>query len=524
MKTAKQATDTAVTRRDALKLSGLALGSLAVGGVAVGTRPRTVGAGQPCGPNGCDYPSNGWPTQQYTYPTGLDPVTPNTPLEDDEMRITFLGSMVPPVRRAQQEMSIFVEVGPGSRPPMHGRTRPSDGHLRLRLRLRGVRQLRRHGNRYGRMDKIFLTHLHADHMSDLSTHLLLRPSATASRPSMSGARALGREKPKAPRRLLRRRHQGLLQEPPEGLRWHTESFSFLPTSYEDYPIPTRKSWGLPLDPVPVGDDRPTTATPWSPSSWTGRSTGRCRETTSPTTTRNRREDHPFPGDPLPQGLHRLQARVERPHHDLHERHQTRDPSASTRPKSNGGKGVDVFIHEMVLPPELWAMKNMNLTAPDQPTRISMPRSRREQGRRTAPTPPRGPSGTSSARSPPARAHGGHPFPGGRRHRGPRLQQRQSTARGWYGTRKTRILPTMIWSADLMVLSVKKKKRDHPDDGQRSPIIPSAPPSEHARELEDSEIPHTPRVDGSHRPARPDAPDSRRVNKDGTAWNYCENGY
>ena len=29
-----------------------------------------------------------------------------------------------------------------------------------------------------------------------------------------------------------------------------------------------------------------------------------------------------------------------------------------------GKGVDVFIHEMALPPELWAMKTMNLPQPD----------------------------------------------------------------------------------------------------------------------------------------------------------------
>ena len=34
-----------------------------------------------------------------------------TRLEPDEMRITFLGSVIPPVRRAQEEMSIFVEVG-----------------------------------------------------------------------------------------------------------------------------------------------------------------------------------------------------------------------------------------------------------------------------------------------------------------------------------------------------------------------------------------------------------------------------
>ena len=30
---------------------------------------------------------------------------------------------------------------------------------------------------------------------------------------------------------------------------------------------------------------------------------------------------------------------------------------------NGGRGVDVFIHEMVVPPEVWAYKNMGLDGP-----------------------------------------------------------------------------------------------------------------------------------------------------------------
>ncbi len=45
-------------------------------------------------------------------------------------------------------------------------------------------------------------------------------------------------------------------------------------------------------------------------------------------------------------------------------------TSDTRPEThcieqakNGGAGVDVFIHEMVPPPEVWAMKNMGLDAP-----------------------------------------------------------------------------------------------------------------------------------------------------------------
>ena len=48
----------------------------------------------------------------YTYFQALPAFDPPTPLETNEMRITFMGSMIPlPVRRAQAEMSVFVEVG-----------------------------------------------------------------------------------------------------------------------------------------------------------------------------------------------------------------------------------------------------------------------------------------------------------------------------------------------------------------------------------------------------------------------------
>ena len=249
--------------------------------------------------------------QQYTYPTGLDPVTPNTPLDADEMRITFLGSVFPPTRRAQQMMSIFVEVGRGSRTPMVG-TRQSDGLLRLRLRVRVVPITAPWRIGFGRMDKVFMAHLHGDHMSDLSAHLLLR---TRGRPQVApvrlGARAFGRAQARAPPpALYDDGTKAFCKNLREALRWHTESFSFQTTSYGGYHFPPRQSWGLPCDPVPVGDDPRTTAMPWSPLSWTGGSTGRAGRQRRLPQPDNRREDHPLPGDPLPKGLHRLQARVD----------------------------------------------------------------------------------------------------------------------------------------------------------------------------------------------------------------------
>ena len=43
---------------------------------------------------------------------------------------------------------------------------------------------------------------------------------------------------------------------------------------------------------------------------------------------------------------------------------TRPETVSIKQAHNGGRGVDVFIHEMILPPELLAMKNMGLKSPD----------------------------------------------------------------------------------------------------------------------------------------------------------------
>lgn len=64
------------------------------------------GLGRPC--FGAADPS----TERYTYFENLPLFDPLTPLEANEMRITFMGSMIPlPVRLAQAEMSIFIEVG-----------------------------------------------------------------------------------------------------------------------------------------------------------------------------------------------------------------------------------------------------------------------------------------------------------------------------------------------------------------------------------------------------------------------------
>ena len=143
--TEKEHTDpVGLTRRDALKISGWALSSLVLGGTTLKLFADQVQPGDTCpvcDQSDCeDKPPCNWGNpvgaRRYRYFDQLprfNPFSPNTatqiqPLHENEMRITFMGSSIPPnLRHAQQMMSIFVEVGwnhdtqmpnPGSFPPL----------------------------------------------------------------------------------------------------------------------------------------------------------------------------------------------------------------------------------------------------------------------------------------------------------------------------------------------------------------------------------------------------------------------
>jgi ribonuclease Z len=367
MEDSKKQEATGLTRRDALKFSGLALvGGLAMGGATIGSGSGKAQANENCtcpeGPT-CDWSNypNTDQQNQYSYFNSLpsfNPYNPNTkttiaPLGENEMRITFMGSTNPPVRRAQGSMSIFVEVGWNSL-----RERPLDQFV-FDCGAGVCANYSAMNVGYGRMDKIFLTHLHGDHASDLSYIYCFGPSGDRKSPlyvwgpGPSGvqAPAWGSNPPKyyddgtnAFCRDLRR-----------VWRWHSESFSFETTSYTGYKIPSRQSWGLPVDPVPVGDDPPNDGYALVPIQLNWRKYGK------------------IPGDNI--AYWNKQTGVRITHFPvIHTRKGSigyklewnglsmiftgdTKPEIRSRDKAiNKGNGVDVFIHEMDVPAQVWAMK------------------------------------------------------------------------------------------------------------------------------------------------------------------------
>ena len=249
------------------------------------------------------------------------------------------------------------------------------------------------------MDKIFITHLHADHMNDLSSIYCFGPSEDRKWPLyVWGHGPSGVKSPTPPRRLYNDGTKAFCQHLREAMRWHTESFSFLPTNWGEYPIPTRQSWGLPCDPVPVGDDAPDDGYGLVPIEldWTksGQVPGDNVAYHNPTTAV--KITH-FPVIHCRQGSMGYKLAWTAPNGQTLSMIYTSDTRPDTisieqakNKDANGvARGVDVFIHEMILPPELLTKNTGGGRGPIIPTRISMPASMWRRPSKIAPDTPQG---------------------------------------------------------------------------------------------------------------------------------------
>lgn len=303
-------------------------------------------------------------TQSYTYFESLSAFNPLTPLETNEMRITFMGSMVPlPVRRAQAEMSVFVEVG--------WKPDPKDSYFHGRAVDQCIFDLGTGVSAnyaaavvgFRRMDKVFINHLHGDHMNDLTHLYCFGPSADRKSPLyVFGQGASGVANPTNSSFSYDDGVSNYCANLRAACRWHTESFGFQPTAYTNYTIPTQASWGLPHNPVPVGDDAPDDGYAMVPISlnWSNAGVAYNNQATGVKVTHYpvihcRKGSMGYMLEWTPPGATNPLSMIY---------------SSDTKPETNSvnlainrGRGVDVFIHEMALPPSVWAYKNMGLSAP-----------------------------------------------------------------------------------------------------------------------------------------------------------------
>ncbi|MCX5976552.1 MAG: MBL fold metallo-hydrolase [Coprothermobacterota bacterium] len=248
---------------------------------------------------GCTTPSA--PTSGPT--PKLEAFTPGEALASDQMRISFMGTSFLP-RIAQQCNSVFVELGNGDSFVFDFGSGVSSKYVAM-------------GIPPSRMDKVFLTHLHGDHVSDLITLYCFGPSQDRKTPLyLYGPTG---DTPDEGTVAFAANLKSLM-------KWHEEAFSFLPTGLktggDGYDIVAKElpymtvggvayeANGVKITHFPAVHDRNGSIS--YKLEWNGLSMV-------------------FSGDTRPNNYMVEQA-----------------------------KGVDVLIHEMVVPPDVWAMKNSGI--------------------------------------------------------------------------------------------------------------------------------------------------------------------
>lgn len=369
MSASRKGTREGLTRRETFRLSGVGLSGLALGGLAIGA--GRAGADECSGTAPC-YPTD-LGADRYSYFEDLKQNHPfypmdkgrQTPLAANEMRISFMGSQNPPPRRVQKMMSVFVEVGWDDQ-----KHRPLDQFI-FDCGSGVCTNYDAMGIGFSRMDKVFLAHLHGDHMADLTHIYCFGPSADRKSPLyVWGPSASGVKSPRAPRRLYADGTQAFCRNLREAARWHTESFSFQSTALLEPDVPSRQEWGLPCDPVPVGDDAPYDGYALIPIELDWQRVGGVAYQNGKTGVKITH----FPVVHCRQGSIGYKLEWTHPRNGAYlsmiYTSDTRPETVSVEQAINTdphgqARGVDVFIHEMVVPPEVWLMKMMGLPRPPQ---------------------------------------------------------------------------------------------------------------------------------------------------------------
>jgi ribonuclease Z len=268
------------------------------------------------------------PSQRNTWFESLEPYYPGRePIGADEMRISFMGTSPIP-RLAQSCGSVFVELGNGDSFLFDAGTGIMQKYNSMKIHMKA-------------MDRIFLTHLHGDHTSDLTHIFDFGPSLDRKSPLY----LWGPTKSDIPDPVTGEIYDdgtaAFGQHLRAANRWHREAFSFLSTSYRSFVPP-------PWDPAGFRDgfDLVTTELPWRTVGGVAYDYNGVRITHFP-------------------AVHDRQGSIS---YKLEWNGLSMVFSGDTRPTQyiidQATEGVDVFIHEMVVPPEVWASKNSTLQPGD----------------------------------------------------------------------------------------------------------------------------------------------------------------
>jgi len=385
MKTSSELRSRRLSRRELLKLSGLAVGGLALGGAWNGSGASSAMAQDGCEDGECacpeavacrwDHPVR---SQRYTYFDQLPPFYPFSSetsttipkLGNDEMRIIFMGSTIPNgLRRSQMMMSVFVEVGWDEE-----KQRPLD-HFIFDCGSGVCTNYNSMNVGFDRMDKVFINHLHGDHMSDLTHIYCFGPSAGRYSPLyVWGPGPSGQESPPGSKNYYPNDGtKGFCEHLREACRWHTESFSFQRTTFlpENPDLrPLTEKWGLPYEPSPVSDDLPDDGYAMVPIEldWetggvaydnkdTGAKVSYFKVIHARKGSVGYKLEWTPPGIPGAKTISMIYSS------------DTKPEELCIENARNNNMGVDVFIHEMIVPAQVWAMKfsrETELPAPDDP--------------------------------------------------------------------------------------------------------------------------------------------------------------
>lgn len=314
---------------------------------------------------------------------------PSGPLIKGEMRISFLGTSCIP-RLSQQGVSVYVEVGPTKVDPDTGANIPLD-YAMFDCGMGVLANYIAMNIPYSRMDKIFITHLHMDHMSDLSAIYTFGEANDRKSPLyVWGPSPSGVPDP-VTGQLYDDGVRGTMAHFREWARWHTESFSFSSNSYKSFPVPTQADWNTPDQLVPVGpiyetDDQgnqtgPDYADPYgytpTPEGQPGRYKTFDAYALVPIELPWNKEgiaywnkstglkiSH-FPAIHTRKGA--MSYKVEWTPPGIFET-ITMIYSGDTKPNytmitqatGKNGNGIDVLIHEMVMPPDQWASHSLGI--------------------------------------------------------------------------------------------------------------------------------------------------------------------